>query len=68
MTQKDTPDHSARWVRPPRGTERRLRTRIAPPPYPTSEGLVLLDRRSYIDRRSTWIRDYSIDNGDHEAT
>lgn len=67
MTQEASKDHSVRWVRPARGTERRLRTRMSPPPYRTTEGIVLLDRRSYIDRRSSWIRDFSIEPGEPES-
>jgi hypothetical protein len=40
---------------------------MSPPPYRTAEGIVLLDRRSYIDRRSSWIRDFSIEPGEPES-
>lgn len=46
----------------PRGPDRRVSTRISPPPYRTSEGAVLVDRRSQIDRRATWIREFSLDD------
>ncbi|MBP5986804.1 MAG: hypothetical protein KA538_06415 [Azonexus sp.] len=44
----------------PRGPDRRVSTRIGPPPYQTNEGAVLVDRRSQIDRRATWIREFSL--------
>jgi hypothetical protein len=36
---------------------------LQPPPYLTADGPIEADRRSYLDRRSAWIRDYVI-NGD----
>jgi len=32
----------------------------SPPPYQSIDGLILHDRRSYRDRRATWVRDFSI--------
>jgi hypothetical protein len=46
---------------PPRkecGNDRRVSTLIDPPPYQTFEGLVTADRRSAVDRRATWIREF----------
>jgi hypothetical protein len=40
--------------------DRRVRTLIDPPPYQTLEGLVTADRRSAVDRRATWIREFSL--------
>lgn len=50
----------------PRRTDRRHPQRLQPPPYRTAEGTVDSDRRSYLDRRSAWIRDYQFtsDDGD----
>lgn len=44
-----------------RRADRRLCTQIAPPPYETRHGRVLKDRRSAIDRRASWIREFSLD-------
>jgi hypothetical protein len=44
-----------------RRSERRVRTHVEPPPYQTREGQVLSDRRSAFDRRSTWIREFSLE-------
>lgn len=44
-----------------RGNERRLCTKVFPPPYMTEQGVILVDRRSYLDRRSNWIRSYSFE-------
>lgn len=52
-----------------RGKERRGVTRISPPPFYTREGKVLVERRSPCERRSTWIREFSLDTaGDDGAT
>lgn len=44
-----------------RGADRRVSTHISPPPYETRDGVVLTDRRSAIDRRASWIREYSLE-------
>ncbi|RIX49591.1 MAG: hypothetical protein D3M94_00890 [Rhodocyclales bacterium GT-UBC] len=44
-----------------RGPDRRHSNHVAPPPFITDEGLVMIDRRSHLDRRSSWIRDFHID-------
>lgn len=44
-----------------RGSDRRHNVRALVPPYITGEGLVLVDRRSNLDRRAGWVRDFSID-------
>ncbi|HMV19876.1 MAG: hypothetical protein JNK96_05330 [Betaproteobacteria bacterium] len=49
-----------------RSGERRRNDRIEAPPYTTSEGLVLRDRRSHLERRSCWLRSFAIDG--EEAT
>jgi len=51
----------------PRGIERRVCTRLLPPPYLTKDGVVLMDRRTYLDRRAAWIRDFQIDQGSEKA-
>ncbi|MFZ2973480.1 MAG: hypothetical protein WA049_12640 [Ferribacterium limneticum] len=45
----------------PRCADRRVCTRIAPPPYETRDGRVMTDRRSAIDRRASWIREFSLE-------
>jgi|APLak6261666328_1056055.scaffolds.fasta_scaffold17836_2 hypothetical protein len=52
----------------PRGPDRRASNRLSPPPYRTADGLVTVDRRSPVDRRACWIRDFILDdrNGDGE--
>ncbi len=52
----------------PRGPDRRASKRLSPPPYRTADGLVAADRRSPVDRRACWIRDFILDdrNGDGE--
>ncbi|PKO48146.1 MAG: hypothetical protein CVU31_07125 [Betaproteobacteria bacterium HGW-Betaproteobacteria-4] len=44
-----------------RRADRRRCTQISPPPYETSSGKVFTDRRSAIDRRASWIREFSLD-------
>lgn len=44
-----------------RRAERRVCTQVAPPPYETRDGRVMNDRRSAIDRRASWIREYSLE-------
>jgi hypothetical protein len=43
-----------------RAGDRRLCKNV-PPPYRTIDGLVTVDRRSLLDRRSSWLREYSLD-------
>ncbi|MDP2882702.1 MAG: hypothetical protein Q8N89_14125 [Azonexus sp.] len=45
----------------PRQADRRACTHIAPPPYETRDGRVMTDRRSAIDRRASWIREFSLE-------
>ncbi len=67
MAQNKTPDCSARMPALPRSTtDRRLCTQLAPPPYSTAAGVVHEDRRSYLDRRSSWIKDFFMDNVNKE--
>ncbi len=49
-----------------RGSDRRSSNHISSPPYVTGEGLVLVDRRSHLERRSCWIRGFTIDGGNSE--
>lgn len=46
-----------------RSKDRRLCKQILPPPYLTSDGLIATDRRSHLDRRASWLREYSLDIG-----
>jgi hypothetical protein len=55
--QESTRNNGVRPYRPSR-TERRRPQSLQPPPYRTADGVIELDRRSYLDRRSAWIRDY----------
>ena len=59
--------HPERKLRP-RGRDRRGVTRISPPPFYTREGMVLVERRSPCERRSTWIREFSLDTADDDGT
>jgi hypothetical protein len=45
----------------PRRADRRVCTHILPPPYETRVGRVLTDRRSAMDRRASWIREFSLE-------
>lgn len=63
MSEKAHPDYPQHKYSFPRGADRRSSRHVAPPPFITNEGLVMIDRRSHIDRRSSWIRDFSIDVG-----
>ncbi len=42
------------------GSDRRVRSVMSPPPYMTAEGEIRVDRRSCVDRRATWIREFSM--------
>jgi len=64
--QGSTRGNGARSYRAAR-TERRRPQSLQPPPYRTAEGLVDIDRRSYIDRRSAWIRDYRLHGDDSDT-
>jgi len=60
----DTPqDKAGEAGHRPRDKDRRVIKLIAPPPYETSDGLVAVDRRSQIDRRANWIREFAL-NGE----
>lgn len=50
-----------------RGTDRRCNTLVSSPPFYTREGKILSERRSPIDRRANWIREFSLDSGDNGA-
>ncbi|MBS1139299.1 MAG: hypothetical protein H6R13_752 [Proteobacteria bacterium] len=51
-----------------RGKDRRGVTRISPPPFYTREGKVLVERRSPCERRSNWIREFSLDTAGDGST
>jgi hypothetical protein len=63
MSENGHPDYPQHKYSFPRGPDRRHSNQIAPPPFITDEGLVMIDRRSHLDRRSSWIRDFFIDFG-----
>lgn len=46
-----------------RATDRRACKQILPPPYPSMDGLITTDRRSYLDRRASWLREFFLDIG-----
>lgn len=52
----------------PRGMDRRGTTHIGPPPFQTHEGLVVVERRSVIERRANWIHEFSLDTADSGST
>jgi hypothetical protein len=39
----------------------RRRSPVTPPPFRTSSGLVLTERRARVDRRNTWVRDIVVE-------
>lgn len=49
-----------------RGDDRRHSEELVTPPYLTDEGMVLVDRRSHIERRSCWIRQFRLDVSNQE--
>ena len=56
----------SRHVRPELGNgcrsgDRRACKQIQPPPYATADGVVTKDRRSHVDRRAAWVREYSLE-------
>ena len=59
---------SSRHARPEFGSgirsgDRRACKQIQPPPYATAEGVVTVDRRSHVDRRAAWVREFSLELG-----
>lgn len=52
-----------------RGVDRRGVTAIAPPPFQTREGWVLVERRSCCERRANWIHEFTMNTaGDGTTT
>jgi len=47
-----------------RGADRRRNTVVSLPPFYGCEGKILAERRSPMDRRANWIREFSIDAAD----
>ncbi len=43
-----------------RGPDRRASKLLKAPPYATCDGIATLDRRSPVDRRAMWIREFSL--------
>lgn len=41
--------------------DRRACTQLMPPPFDTRVGVVAVERRSPLDRRAQWIRQYSLE-------
>jgi hypothetical protein len=66
MTQDESQAHSAPSSASPRGADRRFCTQLAPPPYSTTDGTVQNDRRAYLDRRASWVKDFFMDIGERE--
>lgn len=50
-----------------RASDRRESQQPCSPPYLTGDGLVLVDRRSHLERRSCWIRALALDGPSQEA-
>ncbi|HEX6734756.1 MAG TPA: hypothetical protein VF096_08075 [Azonexus sp.] len=67
MTQEGSQSGASGRTYRPRLAERRCRGGLLPPPYRTADGLVEYDRRSHLDRRSAWIRNYTIAGDSDEA-
>lgn len=61
MTQNGSPEHFPPIFAFVRGPDRRHCTTVNPPPYLTLAGLILRDRRSHLDRRAAWIKNFWID-------
>ena len=66
MTQDESQAHSAPSSASSRGADRRFCTQLAPPPYSTADGTVQNDRRAYLDRRASWVKDFFMDIGERE--
>ena len=64
MNQEQQPESSAAAGRHARHGDRRVRNLIAPPPFSTRDGQVATDRRSHLDRRAAWIRNFFIDQAE----
>ncbi len=64
--QGSTKNRAARFRRPWRPDRRRAKC-LLPAPYRTADGLIDSDRRSYLDRRSAWIREYLINGDDGDS-
>lgn len=56
-------DHARPAGKRQRRQDRRVCKLIAPPPYNAREGIVTSDRRSQIDRRANWIREFTLGGG-----
>ena len=48
-----------------RGTDRRSNTLVSLPPFYSREGKILAERRSPMDRRANWIREFSLGAADN---
>lgn len=57
MEPEDTPPAQRK-----RGADRRSNTLVSLPPFYSREGKILEERRSPIDRRANWIREFSLDS------
>ncbi|WP_153131096.1 MULTISPECIES: hypothetical protein [Dechloromonas] len=65
MTQHGSPEHTPPMFAFVRGPDRRHCATVSPPPYLTMAGLILHDRRSHLDRRAAWIKNFWIDGEPH---
>lgn len=64
MTEQGSSGNRGVRFHQPWRTDRRRPQCLQPPPYYTAQGMVDSDRRSYLDRRSAWIRDYQFNSDD----
>ncbi len=51
-----------------RGADRRGNKLVSSPPFYTREGKILTERRTPIDRRANWIREFSVDTIDNGSS
>lgn len=65
MVQDKLKERSAGLSSVSRKVDRRYCTQLAPPPYSTREGVILDDRRCYLDRRAAWLKEFFMKIGDN---
>ena len=64
----DTKQSTPPPVHRTRGTDRRCNKTFSLPPFYSREGKILAERRSPIDRRANWIREFPLDAADNGPT